>query len=559
MRRTWMFAALLGSLAASAVACGSSEVSVGERPDGGEPLRDGAVPGTLDDGAVAPGPDGAAMDACTPQADEPDESFGDTDCDGIDGSLAKAVFVAPSGATTGNGSPEAPFTSIAAGIAEAQRTAKDVYACAGTYEAAGLTLTANVRIFGGYACDGSRKPVRGANVTLFRSTTPRAWTVTGSTTSVLLDRLSLEAGAGVAAGEASSIALFLRDARVEVRHASITAGAGAAGADAPQVAVAPVLLPNGEAGEDVFTPSAAQISAGTDFVTCTGFSTSQVCTREVRGGGRRGPNVLQSCRVKGGDGGDGSSTPGAAVKVGSAGDGSGGAGGTFESANGAGGTGGTVGVAGSGGARGFGLVSDNGYAPDDNGTSGASGGFGGGGGGGAGGRSYTGVVRNGITYTNEIAIGAGGGQGGCGGPGGVGGAGGSAGGASIGVLARRGNLVLNDVTVTAKSGGAGGRGAPGTPGQAGSTGGAGGHGSTVASYAGRGGTGGSGGAGGAGGGGAGGPSVAIVEDNTVSSVQLSTLAVGAGGAGGAAGSGGTAARSGRSAERITVGADGRAP
>lgn len=554
MRHTWMFAALLGSLAASAVACGSSEVSVGETPDGGSSPRDGAVPQPPGDGGGTSAGDAATIDACTPQADEPDESFGDTDCDGIDGSLAKAVFVAPSGATTGNGTATTPYTSLAAAIVEAQRAGKDVYACAGTYEAAGLTLTANVRIFGGYACDGSTRPARGANATLFKSTTPRALTVTGSTTSVLLDRFSLESSAGVAAGETSSIALFLRDARVEVRHAEITAGAGAAGADGPQVAVAPALLPSGEAGEDVFTPSAAQIAAGTDFVTCSAFSTSQVCTREVKGGGRRGPNVEQSCRVKGGDGGDGSATPGAAVKTGSVGEGTGGAGGTFESPNGGPGALGAAGVAGSGGSRGFGVVSDTGYATDDNGASGTSGGFGGGGGGGAGGRSYTGVLRNGITYTNEIAIGAGGGQGGCGGPGGVGGAGGSAGGASIGVLARRGTLVLNTVTVTAKAGGAGGRGASGTPGQSGSTGGAGGHGSTVASYAGRGGTGGTGGAGGAGGGGAGGPSVAIVEGETVSSVQLCTLVVGAGGAGG-----GATARSGRSAERLTVGSDGRAP
>jgi hypothetical protein len=559
MRRTWMFAALLGSLAASAAACGSSEVSVGEPVDGGAPLRDGAVPGTPEDGGGSLGADGASADACIPQADEPDESFGDTDCDGIDGSIAKGIFVAPSGATTGDGSPESPFTSLAAGIAEAQRAGKDVYACAGTYNAPGLALSANVRIFGGYACNGTRRPERGANATLFTSSTPRALTVTGSTTSVLLDRFSIEAAPGVAAGEVSAIGLFLRDARVEVRHASITAGAGAAGEDGPQVAVAPALLPNGEAGEDVFTPSAAQISAGTDFVTCTAFSTSQVCTREVRGGGRRGPNVLQSCRVKGGVGGDGSATPGAAVKTGSVGEGSGGAGGTFEAANGANGSAGSAGAVGSGGSRGFGLVSDTGYAADDNGASGVSGAFGGGGGGGAGGRSYTGVVRNGITYTNEIAIGAGGGQGGCGGAGGVGGAGGSAGGASIGVLARRGTLVLSDVTVTAKAGGAGGRGAAGTSGQAGSSGGAGGHGSTVASYAGRGGSGGTGGAGGAGGGGAGGPSVAIVEDNTVSSVLRCTLVVAAGGAGGSAGGGGAAARSGRSAERITVGADGRAP
>jgi hypothetical protein len=558
MRSVVGMGVVVGVAVWGAVACGSTEISVGSPLEDAGLGADGAVDGaSLGDAASRA--DGAAT-ACIPQggADEPDDGFADTDCDGVDGAIARALFVATSGPNTGDGSPERPFSSFAMAMAEAQRQGRDVYACAGTHRDAALAIAASVRVFGGYACDGTRRPGRSAATTTFESTAPRAVNVTGAQTTVLFDRIGIAAAPGTTS-EPSSIALFLRDARVEMRHATIAAGAGAKGADGPVVVVDPLPLPSGEAGEDVFTPTATQLASGTDYVVCNAFSSSSTCTREVRGGGRRGPNVLQSCRVKGGDGGDGSASPGTAPKAGSAGEGAGGSGGTAEAPNGGAGQRGSAGSNGASASRGFGLSNDSGYVADDDGVAGTGGGFGGGGGGGLGGRSYTGVVRNGVTYTSEIAIGAGGGQGGCGGAGGIGGAAGRAGGASLGVVARRGTLVLRDVRVEAKAGGAGGRGAPGSSGMPGSSGGAGGHGSCAGCYANKGGDGASGGNGGAGGGGGGGPSIALVEDGVVLTLDTTVLVAGAGGVGGANGSGASPGRTGRAAERVAVGADGRAP
>jgi hypothetical protein len=541
-----------------AAACGSTEISVGTPREDAGALADAAADGAANADGVSGG-DGSA-NTCTvqPGVDDPDDAFADTDCDGVDGAIARGLFVATTGPNTGDGSPERPFTSLALALTEAQRQGKDVYACAGVHRGDTLTIAATVRVFGGYTCDGSKRPARSAATTTFASTSPRAVTVTGAQTRALFDGVGIVAAAGTAS-EPTSLALFVREARVEVRNAEVVAGPGAKGADAPTLAVDPLPLPNGEPGEDVFTPTAAQIAGGTDYVICNAFSTSPTCTREVRGGGRRGANVQQSCRVKGGDGGDGSASPGSSPRAGSAGEGAGGAGGTAEAPAGGAGTAGTAGAAGVSASRGFGLVSDAGYVADDVGVAGASGGLGGGGGGGLGGRSFTGVVRNGVTYTSEIAIGAGGGQGGCGGAGGVGGGGGNAGGASIGVVVRRGSVVLRGARVEAKTGGAGGRGAPGTSGAPGSRGGAGGHGSCAGCYASRGGDGASGGGGGAGGGGGGGPSVALVEDAAVITVDRTTLVAGPGGTGGLSGAGTAPGRAGRSAERIAVGADGRAP
>lgn len=558
MRSTWVWGALIGSISSGLGACGGTEISVGT--PGVDAGADAAAV-ALDGGAAADASvqDASIVEACVPSADEPDDAFADTDCDGIDGSIAHAIFASPTAASNGTGTVVLPFSTLAAAITAARAQQKDVYACLGTYLEPGLDLDGSVRVFGGYDCDGSPTPARKAGETRLASTSPHAMTIVGAATTVLLDRVSVESAAGESRGEPSSIAIFARDARVEMRHGVVQAGLGAAGLDGPQIAVDPLLLPNGEAGEDVFTPTAQQLQTNTDFVVCNAFSTSPTCSKLAKGGGRRGANVEQACRVKGGAGGDGIRQPGDPVNAGATGEGAGGLGGTFESPAGAPGSGGTVGAAGAGGSRGFGLVSDSGYAVDDSGVAGTSGGAGGGGGGGAGGRAYQGVVRGGVTYTTELALGAGGGQGGCGGAGGVGGAAGSSGGASIGVLARRASLVFTDVRIVAQGGGAGGRGASGTSGLPGSSGGAGGHGSCQGCYAGRGGNGGAGGAGGAGGGGAGGPSIALVEDGAVTTLASCTLLSGAGGAGGTTGTATTRARDGRSAERITVGSDGRAP
>src|SRR3954453_14066087 len=68
--------------------------------------------------------------------DKPDLTFEDTNCDGIDGDKAKAIFVAPNGDNNGTGSltnPKKTLGGTTGGIATAKAQGKDVYLAGGTY------------------------------------------------------------------------------------------------------------------------------------------------------------------------------------------------------------------------------------------------------------------------------------------------------------------------------------------------------------------------------------------------------------------------------------------
>src|SRR5690606_12700041 len=55
---------------------------------------------------------------CTKISDEdrPDDNFIDANCDGIDGDIAKAIFVSPWGSDNNPGTMEAPVLTIAQGL-----------------------------------------------------------------------------------------------------------------------------------------------------------------------------------------------------------------------------------------------------------------------------------------------------------------------------------------------------------------------------------------------------------------------------------------------------------
>src|SRR5262249_49638534 len=108
--------------------------------------------------------------------DAPDLRFVDSNCDGIDGTEKNAIFVAPNGKDTNPGTKAAPLRQIAAAVAAAAASGKDVYAAAGTYDRA--ELASGVGIFGGYragdwsrslalatAISGQPEGVYGANAT----------------------------------------------------------------------------------------------------------------------------------------------------------------------------------------------------------------------------------------------------------------------------------------------------------------------------------------------------------------------------------------------------------
>jgi hypothetical protein len=95
------------------------------------------------------------------------EYYLDTDCDGVDGVAAKAVFVSATHQGVADGSRAAPFRTIADGIAQllAYPSAKSyVLVAAGIYRE-NVVLTPGVKLYGGYALDfGARDIVRHATV-----------------------------------------------------------------------------------------------------------------------------------------------------------------------------------------------------------------------------------------------------------------------------------------------------------------------------------------------------------------------------------------------------------
>jgi hypothetical protein len=127
--------------------------------------------------------------------DKPDVNFDDTNCDGVDGDLAKAVFVATSGNDAATGTKENPLQTVQAGINRAEAEGKDVYLAGGTYsEPGGADLADNVGIYGGYGpVTGSRS---NAETTTIQGS-PQAVLADGDT-GVVLQLLTLNATADAA-------------------------------------------------------------------------------------------------------------------------------------------------------------------------------------------------------------------------------------------------------------------------------------------------------------------------------------------------------------------------
>ena len=481
------------------------------------------------DGALAPADCRPLDPAVYPGApDKPDVAFEDTNCDGIDGDLSKAIFVdGGGGLDTRSGAREFPKKTITNALAAAKAAGKDVYVAAGTY-AESLALEPNVGIYGGYTPNFSARSL----------TEPT--TITGGPQAALADgdigvvlQLLTFQGAAAAPGGSSYGLRIVNNAKVAVQRvlaAGGTAGAGGVGSSGP----------TGNTGGNGTTGNSS---------TC---GTSQAgSTTGGSGGGSSG----------GSGGAGGTSAGGGANGV----TGSGTAGG-FRGAGGGGANGGANQTGGNGGP---GLVGGPGaagpnatpatFTPEAAGAGGWAGtsgttatagtGGSGGGGGGGGGAAYNAIYN---------APGGGGGSGGAGGGGGNPGGGGTAGGASFGVYIYNASLVSRDATLRGGTGGAGGNGGTGGTGGDGGLGRTGGNGVDncgspgVYSSGGEGGSGGNGGMGGKGGdgsGGVGGPSAAVFRSGAGSSYSpgtTTTTQVGTPGSGGRVGTSGALSASGSS-------------
>src|SRR3954451_12629396 len=89
-------------------------------------------------------------------ADAPDAAFTDSNCDGLDGDPANAIFVSPAGSDDAAGTPAAPKRSIQGAIAAAAATGKrQVLAATGSYVER-VVVANGVDIYGGFGPDWSR-------------------------------------------------------------------------------------------------------------------------------------------------------------------------------------------------------------------------------------------------------------------------------------------------------------------------------------------------------------------------------------------------------------------
>lgn len=470
----------------------------------------------------------AIPEHCTPAAaaDDPDDDFADSNCDGIDGDATKAVFVS-GGPVWGNaGTPSAPLKTLAEGIQLAQSSQKDVYVCNGTYAENIVIQNTGVRVFGGYDC--AHHWTRTADRAQVAPSSGRPLKIAGAG-GTMIDRLGFKASSGAEAGESSIAGIIQNSPDVIVRNALFEAGNGADGKSGAVPAAVTTPAPK---GVDGFSGN-----------TCPLGTSSDPCTKVSQPGGTQ--YLVTTCpglplQFKGGAGG-----PGGTVNVGwlngLQGSPWGAAGGVHTTvtsndvgvpAAGSDGANGQPGAAGGPADLSIGTLQNGDYVasnagkPGDTGKPGQSAGGGSGGWGGK-------VWDDDVTY--HYISGCSGGQGGYPGCGGAAGQGGGGGGASIALVIIGSSVQLSHTLLRTGNGGAGGNPSLGADGQPGGAPGlAGCQGYPIDGASERGGTGGSGGKGGAGGPGGGGPSVGVLVQGTPPVTEGATFDLGLGGKGGKA-------------------------
>ena len=462
--------------------------------------------------------------------DVPDVGLVDSNCDGIDGDPADAVFVSPAGDDTSPGTMSLPLRTLGAAVTAASLQRKDVYAAIGTY-AEELRVASRVSVYGGYSPVWQRTmslPTRITGSANGFGDTEGA-VATNVTTPTTLQLLTIAPATPTVAGASSYGVGGVHSPGLRLERVAVVAAAGAPGRAG---AAGTLGAPGGNGGNGLF-----------------GFKGGTSPVGHPGGDGGLGADILGASAADGEDGLLTSADP-------------------FGRMGGPGGTAGESGNTHTAGGRGFDgdfgvFVGDglHGGAPGnlfagsglwrgragDDGQRGSDG-HGGGGGGGGGADPC-------VTCFDD---GGNGGGGGGGGQGGGGGHGGFSGGGSFAIfLVDSAGATVRDSTLTTGNGGRGGSGGGGALGGPGGapTPGAPADGND-ASDGGDGGRGGAGGRGGDGGGGAGGPSAAVV-GLTPADTPGTTLTHGVGGPGGAggvgAGNGGGRGADGQATDYLTDG------
>jgi hypothetical protein len=433
-------------------------------------------------GAGGQGP--RAGSVCLPTAeDEPDDEFADSNCDGIDGDIAHAVFVAPDGDDSSPGTMQEPLGSLAAALAVTKAKGGDIYVCNGLYEQAVVIRDQGVRIFGGYDCAADWQRVTDRARFTSKLAVPL---LIENAVGVLIERIAFIAP-DVTTPSGSSIAAII-DGSEDVELRRVQLESGAAGAGEAGVAGSPL---SGSA------PKGANGQAGCLTLGCSEYGqggeskTAAAC----EGGGAAEP---------GGFGGDGAhaGTPPQAGWASASGALGGKVSSSLTARDGQAGDAGATGSVGAASSRLIGEFEGRSYVATNSGAPGLYGKHGQGGGGGAGGPE----VQN-----SDICCvpGFGASQGGFGGCGGRPGQGAAGGGASIALVIVNSQVELFWTRLLSGNGGDGGMGGLGGAPQAGGAGGGVPLFAGLERVSGLGGPGGSGGAGGSGGPGGGGPSLGL--------------------------------------------------
>jgi len=433
-----------------------------------------------------------------------------TDCTPSEGVAIPAtcgVFV-KSGAS-GDGTQASPFGTIV-DASTSLGGSKAIYVCGGDTFADSVEIAGGVSIFGGLDCANWESSKSAAHPKIVGDADVPALKIAGRGESKLWS-IDVESPSATSAG-ASSIALLVSDATLDVDESDLKAGDGANGAAPPAQLSQASAADGGSAGVNAGTmPANAPTNASGGDNSC-GATTLQ------GGFGGKGGDKDQAVK-DGGNGTLGDSGAGGDPGIGQTGA-------TLNCVAGQGlGGGGTSGDNGpiGGGATELGSLTSNGFTPADGdpGQPGEHGTSGGGGGG---------------SKATSTTYGAGGGAGGAGGCGGAGGVPGAGGGSSFALVSLNATVTMSSsVVLHVGAGGDGGQGGPGQFGQPGGAIGAGGTGAGAVVDACSGGKGGAGGAGGNAGGGRGGHAIAIAYIGTAptgGTPDLTTALAGAGGPGG---------------------------
>ncbi len=472
---------------------------------------------------------------CVPQPgpDLPDDGFEDTNCDGIDGDVAAAIFVAPSGDDAAAGTIDAPVASFLKAVELAVSQDKAIYVCNATYAEA-LHIDQSVSVYGGYDCSNG-----------WQRKNERPWAAPPKGNALVIEdvdgpveieRMGFRSADANELGGSSVAARIVRAFEVRLSRDAFEAGNGANGQPGAQVSHVVGPAPDGEAGESL------------PATTCKVHDLEGVCLSSGKGGNT---TFLGDVCTQGGHGGDGGN---AVLKIpqgaGQQGFPDGAPGGTDSREGIPGGPGGP-GVVGVASQDGVGSLDQDEYVPSNSGGKGGEGKAGQAGGGGCGGLSLC-DASNDCHVSTTFCVGGGGGQGGLGGCGGPGGNGGGGGGAAIGLLVVESAVELASCFVTTGDGGMGGAPSAGAAGQRGGNGGPGGTGTEPYCNGFAGGPGGNGGPGGAGGPGGGGPSLGLLVSGLEPRVLPTTVFdIGLGGDGGK-GIAGADGANGVSAETLTL-------